>query len=109
MVLANSFGVVDKQEMSHIVAAVADIEAVVHTAAGSPGWAVHMVPGRKIRRMRLGERHMVPVAQHMENCSELLVLGSGCSERPRQVYYRRCFHLAYSVRPIVLYVRPVVS
>lgn len=116
MVLANNFGVVDKPELLHIVAAaedigrrVEDMQAVVRTAAGTLGWAVHMVLVRKLRMTHLGVRHMAPVGQHMENCSELLVLGSGYSEWPHPGYCRRCFHLEYSVQPIVLYVRPVVS
>lgn len=108
MVLENSFGV-DKTELMHIVAAVEDMRVVVRTAVGRLGWAVHMVLVRKIRRMRLEERHMALVGQHMANCSELPVLGSGYSECLPQGCYRRCFHLECSVQPIVLYVRPVVS
>lgn len=109
MDLANSFGVVGKRELLHIAAAVEDMQAVVRTAVGRLGRAVHMVLVGKIRMMRLEARHMVLVRQRMENCSELLMLGSGCSECLRQGYCRRCFHLEYSVQPIVLYVRQVVS
>lgn len=110
MDLANSFGVVGKRELLHIVAAVEGMQAVVRTAVGRLGRAVHMVlVVGKIRMMRLEARHMVLVGQRKENGSELLVLGSGCSECLRQGYCRRCFHLEYSVQPIVLYVRQVVS
>jgi hypothetical protein len=115
MVPANNFGVVHTLELLHIVAAAEDIGRrvedmqVVRTAVGRLGPAVHIVLVGKIRTMRLEERHMAPAGQRMENCSELLGLGSGYSEFPHQGCSRRCFQLGYSVQPIVLYVRPVVS